>query len=263
MAAQILDFLRWILPLGVKVWLCVLIFYRRLHRRFPFFFVYFILNTVHGVMWWMVSWRFGKSSWPAYYYFWIAQGMVTAARGLAIAEICNRFLRAYLGIRSLAWRLLASAAALVILYAGIATASKPYHLSGFILAGDRGLELAYAVTLLALLGLSVYYEIRVPRFELLVASGFAFYSLCKVISDTIGLFWFKQSTIYSLIQEISYNIVVITWLWELRHPLPAEGPAPVLLDRSVYGEVVPQVNLRLERLNERLMKLVKPPPEGG
>ena len=100
------------------------------------------------------AWGFGAYS--TYLVAWTAEGLVTCARGLAVAELCRLMLGAYRGIWSLASRVLLSCAGLIIIYAAIT--AKP-TLEGVILEGGRASELAIASVIVVLFVFLRHYEV--------------------------------------------------------------------------------------------------------
>lgn len=252
-----LRYALWVLATLLLAWVCGLILYRRAHHRLPLFALYAGVNLAQNLGWWTVAHTLGVSSHTAYYFYWITQGIVLVARGGAIAELCYRILRAYRGIWGLAWRVLGAVSAGLIVYAGVAASRQTYWIHAFVTTADRGVEFAAASTLVVLLGFTAYYRIGVPSLERAVALAFAFYSLVTVGLDAMMLVSYKSDFLYSVIQSTCYALVLALWLRALRKPLAAEAPAPQLIGPEVYGELTPQLNYRLELLNNRLLEILR------
>jgi hypothetical protein len=252
-----LRYALWILDLLLQVGLFSLILYRRAGRDVPFFASYVGVNLAQGIAWWTVVHTLGFNSRAAFSFYWISQAVVFAARGLAILELCHHFLRPYRGIWGLAWRVLALVCALLVIYAAVTSARQTYWLGAFVPTADQGLELAALGTLMVLLGFAAYYKIPTPTVERQVALGFAFYSLVTVGLDALVLLSYRNDFLYSLIQSVAFAGVLIVWLVALRKPLPGVASAPELLGREEYGALTPQVNYRLQLLNNRLLEILR------
>src|SRR5712692_2384465 len=79
---------------------------RRLYTRLPVFTGYLAILVTRELT---LSWFYlglGYSSRPAFYYFWITQGILVVARAAAVVEIAWRALHGYRGVWALGWRLL-------------------------------------------------------------------------------------------------------------------------------------------------------------
>src|SRR3981081_1343822 len=94
--------------------LLALLLYRKNDRVFPLFFVYVLLNFLQSFVL-IASYRiWGFNSPVPYRIGWGTQGLVVAARALAVAQICQRVRGKYRGIGALAGRLLVATAAVVL-----------------------------------------------------------------------------------------------------------------------------------------------------
>jgi len=141
------DYVLWGLATFLELILCVLVVRRGLHRRLPFFTGYLVLLIVCDALHWWIYHRWGYGSWAGWYFSRTAQGVMFAARGLVVVELCRVSLRAYRGIWALAWRLLCAIALLLLVSAAINAREHADHLASFVQAGERGLELAAAVVI--------------------------------------------------------------------------------------------------------------------
>jgi hypothetical protein len=260
----------WLLYIALSLVLCALILQRRVVGRLRFFFIYLIVNLLKSVFSWYLIRRFGYASSKGYFYISIAQAVVYGARSAAIVEICYRILRPYRGVWGLAWRLLVASGVILGIVAGAQAAQQRRWIFTFVTSLERGLELAAAVTVVLLLGVIAYYRIRPPLLETWIAVGLATYSILQLVFQSLlQRDWLSRFAVLRTANQLYYQLILLFWLFALRHPVPAEAPAPALLDESVYGELAPQVNRRLETLNQRLMKLLfsrrrrSPPRDAG
>jgi hypothetical protein len=253
------DHLLWGLATFLELLLCVLVVWRGLHRRLPFFSAYLALAFASGILVWWAYYFLNYGSWAAWYFSWTVQGMILVARGLVIAELCRVSLRAYRGIWALAWRLLCAIALFLLVSAAINAREHADHLASFVQAGERGLELAAAVVLLSLFLICRYYQIRIEHAPRVIAFGLCFHSLIQVLNNSFMAEWLALYVPWwNGIRLASFQVALVIWLLALRKPLPAAAPAPALLPQTVYDELSPQLNYRLRVLNQRLLEILRP-----
>ena len=252
------DYLLWgastVLGLGV----CAAAFRRRLLPRLPLFTSYLVLVVAHNLSVWGAYLIWGYASRFAFYWFWLTQAAVLAARAMAIAELGWRVLREYRGVWALAWRLLCAIALLLLLHAAFNARDNAFRIDAFLLTAERGLELAVVGILVLLLAICRYYQIRLEAVHRMIALGLGFYSAVQVLNDSFSRIWLTQYfELGNRIRMVSFGVALVIWLLALLRPLPDAAPAPALLPQSVYDELSPQVNYRLRVLNQRLLEILK------
>ena len=252
-----LDYALWALSTALQVGVCILVVRSRSYRSLPLFSAYTWLNLIGLAVGWWAYLKLGYSSRISFNIAWAAFGIVLAARGLAVAELCRRVLRPYDGVWALAWRLLVGVAMLLLVYAGLAVFGVRGGITAFLLTAEHGLELAAALVLLLLLAISNYYHIRVPTLEGMVALGLGVWSLLQVVNNVALLLWPDYYAWGSAVKMVSFQLVLLIWIAALRKPVPQEGQAPPVLSQRAYDELAPQTNLRLRLLNERLLEIFK------
>jgi len=238
--------------------LCAYAFRRGLYLRLPLFTAYLALLCLRNLVLWWFYLGPGYDSRAAFEYFWVTQGILLAARGAAIAEIAWRTLRAYRGVWALSSVLLIGIALFLLVQAGLSAAGNRSWIAPFVLTAERGLELAAVVILVALFCLSRYYGIRLEPVQRIVALGLGAYSAVQVINNSFMREWLtRYFGWWAHIRVISFFAAMGIWWLALRKPLPTEQPKPVLLSQDVYDELAPQVSLRLRKLNDRLLEMLK------
>ncbi len=253
------DYVLWGLATFLELILCVLVVRRGLHRRLPFFTGYLVLLIVCDALHWWIYHRWGYGSWAGWYFSRTAQGVMFAARGLVVVELCRVSLRAYRGICALACRLLCAIALLLLVNATINARGHADHINAFVWAAERGLELAAAVVLLSLFLISRYYQIRIEHAPRVIAFGLCFYSLIQVLNNSFMAEWLAHYVPWwNGTRLASFQVALAIWLLALRRPLPSPAPAPALLPQEVYDELSPQMNYRLRVLNQRLLEILRP-----
>jgi hypothetical protein len=53
---------------------------------------------------------------------------------------------------------------------------------------------------------------------------------------------------------VAFLACLLVWSWAFRKAAPQAAADPLLLDRSVYLRLIPEVNWRLRALNEQLIR---------
>jgi hypothetical protein len=250
--AQVLTFenLQWGIIFTLNVGLIALLLFRRNYRVFPFFFLYVLLDFLHGVAS-LASYRiWGFTSVEAMRVAWGSQGFVVLARALAVAEICHRILGKYLGVWRLAWRVLLAAMILVSLYAWRDSRGK-WQLE--VLNLDRGLELAMATVIVLLFLFAVYYEVGVEPTVRMLTIGFFLFSCFRVLNDTILERWLhRYAAVWNYLGTVAFVATLLLWTWALRLTQQRTTSEVALLPENRYRSLSPEINTRLRALNERL-----------
>jgi len=251
------DYLLWASGSVLLLVVCAFALRRRLYLRLPLFTAYLFLVLLREPGVWWAYHGPGYASRIAFFYYWLTQAVLLAARGAATAEIAWRVLRDYRGVWALAWRLLSLVTMVLLVIAARASYRNTYWIFAFILTAERGFELTAAVTLIALLTLTSYYRIRLEPAQRMVALGLCFYSAVQVLNNSFRLWLPQYFHLPSTIRVVSFDVALVIWWLALRKPLPVAGPSPALLRQEVYEEFSPQVNNQLRELNQRLLEILK------
>lgn len=229
--------------------LILLLLYRKNHRVFPFFFLYILLDFLHGVAVFESYRVWGFYSAISFKIAWGTQGLVIVARALAVAEICWRVLAKYRGIWGLGWRIFLAVGGFVLAYA-LGVGGHSWQLVAVTV--DRSLELAMAVAILALFVFAHYYEVVVEPSVKLLAIGFFLYSCFQVLNDTVLEAWLTHyASLWNLIGTFAFLASLLLWTWALR-ATQQQAAEPVLLLENQYNSLSPAINARLKVLNEEL-----------
>lgn len=258
MSPSVTNLLFWATSDLLSGLLCLLAIRRSLFSRLPLFSTYVTVIFVRELIGWGVHFRTPYHvSKLAFYYFWGSQGIILVARALAVAEVAWRSLHEYRGIWFVSRGVLALMAAVVVLIAAGNAQGNVQRIGPFILTGERGLEVATAVVLLALLFLCGYYRVGLDAVHRSIAVGLCFYSAVQVLNDTFMQHWLKgYFESWNHVRAAAFLVTQAIWLWALYKPLTAARPAPVLLSQQVYDQVSPEVNYRLRALNQRLLEML-------
>jgi hypothetical protein len=252
--AEIANFEKvlWGLSILLKWSLLGLFLFRKHYRTFPFFFTYVLLTAVQSPVLFASYQTWGFRSPTSGNIAWGTQGLVIAARGLAVAEICRRIVGMYRGIWALASRLLLATAGLVLVYSW--AVARP-HWQAAVLNCDRGLELAIAAVLMMVFLFAKHYEIEVEQTVRYLALGLFLYSCLSVVNNTVleKLRW-DYAPAWNLFRTVAFVASLLLWVWALREQQAETVSEPAMLPDGTYRALTPELNLRLRALNEHLGK---------
>jgi hypothetical protein len=245
-----LNLLLWRVTFLLNAGLIVLLLWRKNHRILPFFFLYALLDFLHGVVIFESYRVWGFYSAISFKIAWGTQGLVIVARALAVAEICRRVLVKYGGIWGLGWRIFVAVATLVLAYSW-AVGGHRWQLVA--VTADRSLELAIAVAILVLFLFINYYQVAVEPAVRFLAIGFFLYSCFLVLNDTVLERWLTDYVaLWNLLGTLAFLASLLLWSWALRGPLSEMTLNPELLPPGHYQSLSPDINARLKALNEQL-----------
>jgi hypothetical protein len=242
----------WKISVFLRVFLLGLLLLRRRIQSFPFFTVYLITNISKA---WLVDSAYHVwGSKPLTYYAiaWGLEAVVTCTRALAVMELCRLLLAGYRGIWSLAWRILAACAVLVMLYASLVS---DHRWNMAVLSANRALELTIASVIVALFVFLRHYRVAAEPTIRLLALGFFIYACVSVVNYTVLERWLgAYLPVWSALGVFTYLFCLLVWIWAFRKSMPQPSAGPTLLPRSLYDEVSPEINSRLRALNEKLKR---------
>ncbi len=253
-----IDYVLWVLSSLLQVVFFLLLVRARLYRRVPFFSFYILIVLLSDATVWWTYHVHGYTSSISFSLSWVLLALTLAARGMAVGELCHRVLNPFRGVWALAWRLLSGVTLLLVVYAGLAAYSSRHdYVLTFIQTAEGGLELAAAVLLLLLLAIGHYYRIRLPAPERLLIVSLCAWSLVQVLNDVAWQVWADDYFEWAKkIRMMSYQAAVLVWIYAVRRPVTAELPPPAM-NAALYNRVAPEVNFRLQVLNDRLLEIFK------
>jgi hypothetical protein len=249
-----LSFWVGVTSLGAELALLAAAIYRRVYRRLPVFTAYIAVVVVKDCLGYWMLFRYGFGSREYFNFYWGAQAMFVLLRGLVVAELLHDLLRPYRGVWSLTRIVLSLIAALLVAYAAAQSVAGLSHLGGFVLAAERGLEVAITGTLLALLVICRYFEIRLDRITGALALGLGLYSSLAIVNNTVLYqFFLIYLPGWSMVRQVSFGVAVLVWLLPLLRPGLAAPAPPAITGGGDYRELVPQVSGIMRELNDRLL----------
>jgi hypothetical protein len=258
MHLSLVENILWAFGTALKVLLCILVFYRHLYRRLPFFSIYVALLIAEvGVVWSAYRvWAYGSRF--AWYVYWYSVGALLLARGSVVAELCAASLRNYPAIWSLVRNLLLFVAVVVLACAVIAAYQNKTPVSAFVLTAERGLEISILIILVAMLGFGVSYDVALCPLERNIVLGLGVYSTFQVLNDSFVDQWMTPHFHWwNSARVIAFDAALLLWLVPLRKPLPAPAHPHVLLNEEVARHLLRQLLARMREVIEELKRLSK------
>ncbi len=245
----------WAVNTVAGVALLLLLAVRKNYRVYPAFTFYIFVNVAVAISLFFVYRLWGFSSAVSWRIGWATQGVTVCARAWAVIEICRRFLSRYPGIWALAQRVLLADAGVVLLYSGVAVRHE-WNLA--LPTVDRALELAIAAVIVILFLFARYYGLRPERTDSSLALGLCLYSCFRVLNDTISDRYLRDyATVWNLLGMLAFFASLVLWTWALRRSQRETAEEEDLLPLGVYQSFAPQINRRLQLLNDQANKIFR------
>jgi hypothetical protein len=242
----------WAATAVVEVLLLCLLIARRNVSRYPAFSAYIFMALAQSALLFVAIKGWGFSSSVSWRIGWATQSLVLGARAFAVAELCKHILGRFRGVWVLARWILLLCAVVVLLYALVA-ANHQWQL--VLNTTEMGLELAAAAVIVVLLLFARYYHVMVAPPLRWLAIGLCVYSCISVLNDTILERWLNRYvSLWNVFGMGAFLACLLLWSWAFRKAVPQPAADPLLLDRSVYLNLIPEVNWRLRALNEQLIR---------
>ena len=183
--------------------------------------------------------------------------VVLMARALAVAELCWTSLRSYPLIWSFGRKLLSLVALVVLSYAVFTAFKNKSPLAAFVLTSERGLEISFAVVLVALLGFSTWYEVALGPVERNIVIGLGFYSCFQVINNTFMDQWMSRYFHWwNSIRIVAFDIAMLIWLVPLRKPLPPVEPG-MLISEGVAIRLLRELLANMREIAEEMKRIAR------
>jgi hypothetical protein len=250
-----LENVLWASGTALKVLLCAAVFYRRVHRRMPFFTAYALLLVGEVIVVWMIYRIYGYTSRTAWYSYWAASGIVLLARGFVIAELCRITFKHYPGLWSLARRTLVLTAGALLTCATISAALNGYWIVGLVQTSQRGLELTGSIILILALTFSIRYKAWMGPLEHGVLVGLAMYSILETLNRTMMSFVPSYLTAWDSLRVACFDLALIIWIYALRKPLPPPFSATSLISEQVASELLLRLLNGMRELTNELKEI--------
>jgi hypothetical protein len=242
----------WAITAIVQALLLCLLVARKNAKSYPAFSAYIFMTLAQSGLLFVAIKGWGFSSTMSWRIGWATQCLVLAARAFAVAELCQHILGRFRGVWLLARWILLGCGAAILVYALLA-ANHQWRLMPN--TAELGLEMATAAVIVTLLLFARYYDIVVASPLRSVAIGLCVYSCLSVLNDAILERWLSRYvSLWNESGMVAFLACLLVWGWAFRKFAPQSTADPLFLDRSVYLNIIPEVNWRLRSLNEHLMQ---------
>ena len=228
---------------------------RKLFRSHPVFSVYILIVILQNALMAAAYGVWGYQSFRAWLIAWLSQIVVEIARFAAVVEVARRILSPFFGIWALGRRVLLAAAGSVLVYAALLSREYWFKLP---LNVDRGVGLAVAAVIVALLLFARYYGLPMDHLDRSLCLGFCLYSCFCVINDSIYDKWLLgYLNLWSFLGALTFLASLLLWLEAARaYSETAPAQVPVIVPKELYGKLSSELNIRLRLLNEHLNQLL-------
>ena len=210
------------------------------------------------VVWWVYR-EWSYRSFPAWYKYWWASGVVLVARFLVVAELCWTSLGTYPAIWPLVRKLLILIAAVALSYAAVAAfRTKSSPLAAFVLSSERALEIAFAFILVALVGLGARYMAVLRPVERNIVIGLAAYSCFQVINNTFMQEWMSRYFHWWVsVRVVAFDIAMLVWIVPLRKALPRAEPERTLISEGAATRLLRELLASMRETTEELKRIAR------
>jgi hypothetical protein len=245
----------WLLTTSVEVLLLVCLLRRKLQRTHAALIIYIAGAIAESAIAVYAYWHWGFSSPTSSNVVWTSQAIVVCLRFAVVLETASRILSRYRGIWVLAKPLLWAAG---IFAAGYSFFVADKQIAILVVSLDRGSELAIAAFVVALLVFARYYLLPLHPLDRALTIGLGLYSCFNVIN--VSLFErFRDSylELWGYLDILTFLASLLIWLHAVRaySPTRVAGPEPQTMPEGFYGQLSPEINLRLKHLNEQISQL--------
>lgn len=253
MHLHIVDYVLWLTAPGLQVGVLIVMHRRGLHRTFPFFFTYTVLQVVSEAV--LITLQ--RLSYKVYFYsYWIDAALCVLISFALMDELFKAAFQRFAALRDLGETVFRWAVVVVALAAAAVALSSRHRpqidrmIEGILVADRSARGMLCALVILLLLG-SGY--LRISHRDLLfgIGLGFAIFTLTKVVLDSIAL---RSPMLYPTlgrINSIVYICACLVWLAYAtlagRHRI-IEGATPEELGMALVDDDAP-AGTALESLN--------------
>jgi len=242
----------WAVTAIAQILLLCLLIARRHVSGYPAFTAYIFMTLAQSGLLFVAIKGWGYSSLVSWRIGWATQCLVLGARAFAVAELCRHVLGRFRGVWVLARWVLVTSGVLVLFYA---LAAANHKLQLVLNTADLGLELAIAAVIVMLLLFARYYGVPAAPPVRWLAVGLCVYSCVSVLNDAILERWLRRYvSLWNVVGMAAFLACLLLWSWAFHKAVPQSAANPRLLDRSVYLNIIPEVNWRLHALDQQLMR---------
>jgi hypothetical protein len=244
----------WALTTALEVLLLLALIRRKSFNSYPWFTAYVVSTLLQSAAMFFLYRTAGWKDLTVWYIAWGAQAVIAGMRSLALVELIRGVLAGYAGIWGFSRRLLTWVALVVLAYSLVFSHIKPQWL---ILNFIRGLELAMAAVIVAMLLFARYYRVPITPWQRALAVGLCLYSAFYVINYSVLAHSIRQyNATWNFLGMLTFLASLLVWLHGvIRYPVEEQAVHPPTISPEAYARLSSELNLRLYLLNRQLTLL--------
>lgn len=261
-----LDYVLWFFAPTLQLGILIAMYRRRLHREYPFFFNYTILQVLQATLLFLLD----PHSSIYFYTYWVFSGLGILVSLLVLLEIFKQAFRPYEALRDLSTILFRWSMLVVLLVAGMwaLTANNPNPQTGEIISGcilaERTIRMMQCGLVFFLLLLSEYLGISRKHVLFGICLGFGiFASISLLVMTSASHHAFLKHSVLSVISAAAYDLAVVIWLGYTAIPvtihagLTDEASASQKWNFALdEARVMPAAESMLESMDETVERLL-------
>ena len=270
MHLRLFDYVLWFGGTLMQLGVLVAMYRRGLHRDYPYFFNYTVLQVLSEPILFVVQ----KHSYATYYWsYWVSVALSALISFGVLQEIFHDAFRPYEALRDLSV-ILFRWSALVVLLVGVmwaitaAQSSRLDAITGGILLAQRSVRLMQCGLVFFLLLFSEYLGISRRHLVFGIALGFGiFASISMLVAAAAAHGTFVHASVLRQINNAAYDIAVVIWLGYTALA-PARSRVAVASARSKDwnyaledARVQPPVDSLLDTMDRTVERLLYPREE--
>jgi len=270
MHLRLFDYVLWFGGTLMQLGMLVAMYRRGLHRDYPYFFNYTVLQVLSEPILFFVQ----KHSYATYYWsYWVSVALSALISFGVLQEIFHDAFRPYEALRDLSV-ILFRWSALVVLLVGVmwaitaAQSSRLDAITGGILLAQRSIRLMQCGLVFFLLLFSEYLGISRRHLVFGIALGFGiFASISMLVAAAAAHGTFVHASVLRQINNAAYDIAVVIWLGYTALA-PARSRVAVASARSKDwnyaledARVQPPVDSLLDTMDRTVERLLYPREE--
>jgi hypothetical protein len=217
-----IDILLLVIGPVLGIWLAAVLFRRRLHAEFPFFFTYIAASITGDIIMLAVN-----SDYPTYFkVFWTTEALYAILGLLALQEAFRRVFGAFFHVYRWFWMLFPAVAAI---FAGISIVHTIQHppaqaspLISIILSVEVAINVIQATIFLLFLAVQWLFKVRRRNYPWGIVEGFAVLALAGAAYALRSEFGTKFALVAKYGTSVAYILAEILWLDTFLRPPAAE-----------------------------------------
>ena len=231
MTSDVLEMVVWWGGLALQAGVAFTLWYRRLYRDLPIFFIYTVFLVARSLV---LYFALRPHPWGYFYSYWAAEILAWALGLAVIQEALEHLLKPYHAVQRLVTVLFRWGAALLILTAFLTAYDAPLSAVNRMFANILMLERGVRIVQVGLLSLLFVFaramRLRWPHYVFGVALGFAIFSSVDLALVTVRAQDIWTHAVFVILKPAAFVVAQSVWLYYLavpeRSPVYRPQPAP-------------------------------------